>query len=51
MPTYNNIDYLSMPEQVNKNKADIAALEARVAALETLTADLLARIEVLEAAA
>jgi ubiquinone biosynthesis protein UbiJ len=44
MPTYNNIDYLTMPDQVNKNKEDIEALEAQIA-------ELIARIEALEAAA
>jgi cell division protein FtsB len=44
MPTYNNIDYLTMSEQVDKNKEDIEALEAQIA-------ELIARIEALEAAA
>lgn len=40
MPTYNSIDYLTMPEQVNKNKEDIAALEALIVALTARVAEL-----------
>ena len=48
MPILNNIEYLSMPQQVEKNKDDIAALEERVAILEAIILDLTARIEALE---
>lgn len=44
MPVYNNIDYLTLPEQVKKNVEDIEALEALIVALT-------ARVEALEAAA
>ena len=31
MPIYNNIEYLSLPQQVEKNKDDIAALQVSTA--------------------
>lgn len=34
MPTYNSNDYLSLPQQVSKNKGDIAGHETRIVVLE-----------------
>lgn len=34
MPIYNSTEYLSVPQQVNKNKSDIAALDTRMTAAE-----------------
>ena len=48
MPIYNNIEYLSLPEQVQKNKDDIAALQAIIEVLQATIQDLTDRIEALE---
>lgn len=38
MPTFNSNEYLSLPQQVSKNKKDIASLDGRVTNVEAISA-------------